>query len=1238
MSENIIIKQAYFTNIKIAIDSINEYFSSQFKTKNFPDLDGDFVLESTIERIISRLNSVDPTWIDDPNKLNDILSTVSENIKNINPVDGVYQTIVNSNNKTMIDVIDSYVGFKMIQVIADHFQDFSKLINGIYTFELFMKPSLFTDVIDIFNKPIEFTELPELDLEEKIFDESIYVDGLMKMQQITFPDDMTIESETERISNATDLSDIEIFVDDSVQEAAEVNYFENTKPANIRYNSRTKKFIISREMNKIVDDIISALRKCDTTDDLVKYFKTLQPMVVNRISQTVIPFIFTKVITNKKKYNSDSVSSSDIENYTKSYDSIIEQNNGAKRFQNYDLFSTFKADKDGTIQFIEDFMKLNLVNNTDAYIANNTLLTIFNIFDSRIYLDIVYNMLPEENKKDKTEDAFVKEIRSRINKNSRSKNAYKDDNNVTEETPEDNSEKTVNEYVSNILKTYRNASISDMIYCEEYYDMLMKEINSVDNRIYNAKISPFAIDEYIGESYTDINDHLDDVFTEANIHKRRETLQSAVSALMSEMERIVELDKKHQWNNNNLVNTFKTSAGFMFPVIPNLTGSTKAHTDIKQVYALTRKAVKGKCGNFSPSQMRTLSMLNTFVGNIWADVKIFWANPLNWTKRVNLFNNDKITTRVKNIAITAKQIVGLKKQLEFIQDNDFINEAWYDGSPDYIYQEATTEENHKRVNLAIKLLMNDMRSVVDLVKKHMWTNNACVNKFKRKSEAYVNLKQAIKYTNRAIAGACGYVDSMNKSTLESFLEKQEELLKTIKIMNANIANIFGSNIKESKNTHKIATLANDILGMESEIKFIEKPPVKKKEESSDEIKQESVDLSKLIMEEWHGEIPDYMKTRLKLSDEIGQEKLLPKPELIRDVPQNDLGQLGDSINSRLDAGGSELGDMIGSGFENNPNKDKVGKNVVINITNNYTNSFNKDSNNTTTTTNTIDDKSTGKVTTTNTSNSNNSTNSHNDSSTNKKVDNSSRKSMESSTNNKKGSNNNNNSDNTIDSKDFENIVKTDNVQTFSSGKSVQEMFMILESSEPQSTALSANYPKQDSMTRAMDRDRRSLARQQKMKKGVQKITNTGKAIVQPISRTKQWLRKQVDSLIRRDEDQVKTEIFENNSYRSSVFKAMRLALSLGMIGLAFTIQPFIGVIATGYSGLRMVDKNRLKKEAQAEIETEIKVCDEKIRDLDNMRTPGAQKEKYEYMRMKSFLENQLTEVYKTHIKHPRNTW
>lgn len=164
---NIIIKQSYFTNIQTAINSLNEFCSSGFRVKNFPVLDGDFQLDPMLERILSRLDSVDPTWLEDEGKLNGIIEMINENIANIDPVDGVYETIVSSNNEMMIKAIDAYIGFKLLQVIADNFQDFIRFVNGIYTFEIFTKPDQYSDVLDKFGQFIPLNEIPELDLEER---------------------------------------------------------------------------------------------------------------------------------------------------------------------------------------------------------------------------------------------------------------------------------------------------------------------------------------------------------------------------------------------------------------------------------------------------------------------------------------------------------------------------------------------------------------------------------------------------------------------------------------------------------------------------------------------------------------------------------------------------------------------------------------------------------------------------------------------------------------------------------------------------------------------------------------------------------------------------------------------------------------------------------------------------------------------------------------------------------------
>lgn len=1546
---NIIIKQSYFTNIQTAINSLNEFCSSGFKVKNFPVLDGDFQLDPMLERIISRLDGVDPTWLEDEGKMNAIIEQINENIQNIDPVDGVYETIVDSNNEMMIKSIDAYVGFKVLQTVADNFQDFIKLLNGIYTFEIFTMPEKFSDVLDEFGQFIPFPEIPELDLEEKIFDEGFYVEGVFKNDQIELPQSLDIESETERIINRAPLQGYEIFVDDSVQEAAEVNYFVDTKPKHMKYSTKTKKFMVSNQFEKTINDLVAGLRKCDSTDDLAAFFKSDFWNNMRDLSETVVPFILVKVFDNPKKFTGKF----NTENYTKSYDSIISKNNGAKRFQNYDIFTTFKSDKEGTIKFIEDFFKLNLVNDPDASISNNTILTLFNIFDSRIYLDIVYNHAPDTIKKEKTEDQFVKEIRGKINKNSHTAKTYTNDEGAQDPSPEDkvDTSETVSEYVINELRKLGDMNISDMAYCEQFSHIVECDIDTLGDKLYNAGISPLLVEEYIGESYNDINSQQHDFVMEANVEKKRETLQQAVCSLMANMEEIVKLDKQHRWNANSFGSRYKETINpvrFLIGIAPGGSpiGSSEQHSNIKQAYHSTKKAIKGKRGAFTSEQINALRKLNDLTGDLWANVKMFWINPANWMKELNLFKNDKTQKRTRRIADIAREIVAMKSALSFIIDNDdFISECWYDGDPAYVFQEATSEKNRERLRTAVNILMTEMQKISDLAKKNQWTNNSCINTFK--GEAKSNVKQALKYVTRGETGSCGKLQDQEINTLKNLREKIEELLATVKKININP--FVGKNIKEADSVRKISSLAKDILAMKGDLEFVnsavvkdadgpavanvkgesgEKPvteayvfqeskqthmkrtlkkfdydpktdtiltditmpdgkekmraklvidnaidgpcmcfedgkPViymrrkdlkqkswyaaftlrheeghiahghnsgdnsgaeetysvdvahvhhkdskgefnkawefldkkwktasdadkdndhdwapeelmadkygakktssksaikslermykegeqvlkknaqvyrdiinrsKKKDKSDPErakLRKEYKDLESKFYSLWKsnpsdeekkflnnitkklkeidkllvdreaveeaeeaiefveeniaawrdaknrrieyiakhvneygvvldinafavimegdessgGELPKYIKDRFKMTDTVGTT--VTPAGLPDGVPQNPVSDMTDSIDAKLSTGGDNLGDMLGAGFENNPNKDKAEGKIVVNVTNNYNNSFNRDSNNTTTNTTTNDDHSTGKTTTTTNTNSNNKSNSDNDNSHDNQTDSSSNKSIKKSsvtkkktdnsdrshTTQTKGSNNNNNSNDSVDLKDSP--TSKDGEQKLSSGKTVQEMFMFLESKEPQSSEFNAKPPKEDLLTKAMDKDRKMLPKQQGAKRGVQKVANTGKAVLKPVTRTKQWLTKLVNSLIKRDEDNVKSELLENKSYRSAVFKASRLALKLGLVSVAFSIQPYLGLTVAGVEGLRLADRNRLKKELQREMEAELEVVEEKIKDLESINTPEARKEKYEYMRLKKQIEQNMIEAPKRHTK------
>lgn len=866
ISKKIIIKKEYFDNIKTTIDSINSFFSSNFKDKNFPIVDSDFQLDSTLLGIVSWLNNVEPAWISDPSRVDSVIEAINKTAEDMEG-DDIYSQLVNENNTVVLDHINAFVGYKVLQYIADYFTEFNKFINGIYTFELYTKPSKYKDVITLFSKPIPISEIENVmgNAEYRLFDRQKYVTGVFSNNQITLPDTLKQDAEINRLENNDDL-DIEIVVDESVQEAAEVNFFEETKPEHLKYDEKKDKWVVSKQFEKAISKLISTLRKCDTTEDLKAILdKKGEVPEPDTFTSVVIPFILARTYSNPNKYMNENYDKEAMKKYTDSYDSITNKNNGAKRFAKYDIFSTFKTDKEGTIKFIEDFLKLNLVNDESAYISNNTLLTLFNIFDSRIYLDIMYNMLPDKVKKSKypTEDGFVKLVRARINKNSRSANVYKPDTKVKSGNDVQTSEE-IQEYVTDSLKEFGDMSIADMMYCEHYQSLIHDEIKCLGDAMYNKGMSQIQVDNYIGESY-------------------------------------------------------------------------------------------------------------------------------------DIFDRE-----------------------------------------------------------------------------------------------------------------------------DGFIQEQEM-----------------------------------------------------------------------------GDIPDYMRNRIKLSDETGNnpEVTTTDVQLPPDVPANPVDDLVTSIDAKLSAGGG-LEDMLGSGYNDNPNKNHHEGKVVYNITNNYNNSFNRNSNNTNTTTQ--NDLSTGKTTTTTNTN----TNSHNKRYTTHK-----------------NPNNYNNSTDSSDTKDSTNMISQTEYVTFSTGNSIHDVFTFLESEEPLSDGNDSKPPKGDLLTHAMDRDREKLSKHQERKKTTQKIINTGRAVVKPIARTKKWLTDLVDSLIKRDEDKVKADIIEKPGFRTALFKAGRLALKLGLTGVAFTINGYVGMAYLALQGAKIADRERLKKEVQEEFAAELEILNDKIRLADADDTPQSRKDKWQMMRLRSKMEH-----------------
>lgn len=921
----IVIDKTYFDNIKIAIDAMNNFFASGFKTKSFPVVNNDFQLDRILSRTLSWLNNIEPSWVDDPNKavetLDSLKSIVSkEAIKEaVEEVpaepDNPWVKIISGEDKTTSDMFHAFIGFKVLQYITNNFDKYEQLLNGIYSFELFTKPSAYRDAITVFTSPIPMPELDsiaKLPGEYKLFDASDYVNSIFANEQIKLPEDMNSDTEIQRFQSFGDLQDCEIVINDAVQEAAKVDYFTDTVEG-IRFSKG--KWQISKQFEASINDLLKRLRECDTTEDLADLFQTakINPMAFRN---AVVPAILVRVFSNPKKVAE--TDKDEFKDYTKSYSSITRQNEGAKRFARIDLFSTFKTDKEGTIQFLEDFFKLNLANNENAIISNNTILTTFNIFDSHIYFTILYNVMDDKQREAETCDSFIKRIRSRINKNSHAVNPYQKKKEV-KQTIEGSAQ--VTEYALETLKELGDLSIADMRYCESFAGAVYDEISALGDMLYNRGISPIMIDRYIGESYS--------LFQEGMFDKPAET----------------------------------------------------------------------------------------------------------------------------------------------------------GGIPTYLKE---------RLNLSD----------------------------------------------------------------ESIKKKENDSKK-----------------KESSSTPNIKLDPDD---------------------------------------EYDPEVPEYMKNRMNDAGDV--DTSITDVQLPPDVPTNDPEQLADSIEARLSTDANSLGDMLGADYKGQIKPASQGGpgTVIYNITNNYSNSHNK------TVTNDLSNRShTSTITTTS-----------NDLSSNKR------------TNSAAKTRATNNYDNTRPSS---NSKESDD--TFSTGKSVQEVFALLGSEEPLFVeSVSGKPPKGDMLTTAMDVDKATLPAQQEAKRGVQKVVNTGKAIVKPIGRTKQWVRSFVDSLIKRDEDRVKADLIENPSYRSALYKVARLAIKTGAAALFFSVSPWLGIGYLGIQGAKLADKDRLRKEANQEIATEIRILDKKIEHLesgsrwDNEQTDEQRQELYKLMRMRQKLVELSTNTHKQNLANPKSVY
>jgi len=514
--DQIIIKQNYFDNIKTAVNGINQFFETEFKTKNFPV---DIVeLDWSIANIIELLNDLDPAYVSDNKKLDSTLDMISDTLNDAGSI-STQQILA---NRPVRNALQSIVSYSALVDISNNFDAFNKFVNGIYTFDLFMKPSQYRNEIMKFCANLILPEeIEDIDLETSIFDVDMYVTNLFNNPDITFPPTMNVDSEIERILAFKDVQNTEVVIDDKPEEETqsvqsseiptettntetnptpvepqtppvtnEAYYDESSKPTatfpceNVRYSS---KYQVSSQYKSEVDTIISNLKKCNDVSDVKDYMDHFRmPDAID----IPFPYIIVKALSHR-------LDEEEFNTLRLEYDNVFKKKASLKstsRISNYSLYDTFKIDKDATINFLEDYFRLNLVNNPNAVISNKILLSLFNIFDSRVYLLSMYNV----HHFDENGNEFVANIRKRINDNSKNVNTYQKSTdkkvpNLSKDT------ETVEESIVYRLKDYGNITLEEINVCEGFKQLIHDEIELIDNLAYNNGMSKNDIDNFITE-------------------------------------------------------------------------------------------------------------------------------------------------------------------------------------------------------------------------------------------------------------------------------------------------------------------------------------------------------------------------------------------------------------------------------------------------------------------------------------------------------------------------------------------------------------------------------------------------------------------------------------------------------------------------------------------------------------------------------------------------------------------
>lgn len=155
--------------------------------------------------------------------------------------------------------------------------------------------------------------------------------------------------------------------------------------------------------------------------------------------------------------------------------------------------------------------------------------------------------------------------------------------------------------------------------------------------------------------------------------------------------------------------------------------------------------------------------------------------------------------------------------------------------------------------------------------------------------------------------------------------------------------------------------------------------------------------------------------------------------------------------------------------------------------------------------------------------------------------------------------------------------------------------------------------------KAMDLDVKHNQGLSKVRKGYENIKGAAKAVLNAPKDIINEIKHGVNEWDKWDDDR-RREYIKKPGYRKKIFKRLRLSLLYGAAGM--TNLALIPVVFTvrHYSKIKDI---RIRNDLARELDTEIKVCDEKISDA---AANGDSKAKYKLIRIKSQLEKEAARV------------